>query len=386
MTLVRGVGLALLVTGTVVLAACSSAGGTKKSGPATGTTSSADVVGGVAAAKAYLAENSKNPTNLGLDAKLSKKPATGKYIISLETAQPVSTQKDDAIAAAAKVLGWRYERINVGNGAEDPAKAFAAAIARKPDGIHTSGQPKATYTAQLAAAKSAGIAVISDSTTDSPGGGLISTALDNSPQVKIWGKMTAAYFVADSDGKGHAAIFNITSFPILTAYEAGFRDAVAEWCPDCKVTSVNEQASDIGTKIPSSVVSTLQRDPSIGYAAFAFGDMTIGVTSALKSAGFGGKVKIMGETPAAANLTGLVNKTEAMWAGFATPILGWRVVDMFARYFNGDDLGPAEQDAALPTQVLTSDNIETAVLSSDKSFYLGIANYPDLFQQLWLVS
>ena len=59
---------------------------------------------------------------------------------------------------------------------------------------------------------------------------------------------------------------------------------------------------------------------------------------------------------------------------------------MFARYFNGDDLAPAEQAAALPTQILTSDNIGTAVLSPDSSYYLGVANYADLFKQLWLVS
>ena len=315
----RTVGLALLATGAVVIAGCSSSKSATPSGgdSTTSTGSSASAGGsdssGLAAAKAYLAANLPNPTSLGLDTKLSKKPATGKYIISLETAQPVSKQKDDAIAAAAKVLGWRYDRITVGNGVEDASKAFASAISRKPDGIHTSGQPKATYTAQLAAAKAAGIAVLSDSTTDSPGDGLISTALDNSPQVKIWGKMDAAYFVSDSEGKGHAAVFNIESFPILTAWSSGFAEGVSEWCPGCKVTTVNEQAADIGTKIPSSVVSTIQRDPKITYAAFAFGDMTIGVGPALKAAGLSDKVKIFGETPAASDLQGLKDKTEAMW-------------------------------------------------------------------------
>ena len=64
----------------------------------------------------------------------------------------------------------------------------------------------------------------------------------------------------------------------------GFKAAFAQWCPACTVKDVDQQATDIGTKTPQSVVSTFQRDPKLNYAIFSFGDMTIGLQAALKSA------------------------------------------------------------------------------------------------------
>ncbi len=72
-----------------------------------------------------------------------------------------------------------------------------------------------------------------------------------------------------------------------------------------------------------------------------------------------------------------------MWVGFPVQILGWRVIDMLARQFNGDDLKPAD-DAFLPTQLLNSDNIGTAVLDPKTGFYVGVADYQDQFEKLWL--
>ncbi|MCZ4537376.1 hypothetical protein O4159_18340 [Gordonia terrae] len=94
-------------------------------------------------------------------------------------------------------------------------------------------------------------------------------------------------------------------------------------------------------------------------------------------------MRFAGQTPTPANLASLKDGDDSVWVGFPVQILGWRVIDMLARQFNGDDLKPAD-DAFLPTQLLNSDNIGTAVLDPKTGFYVGVADYQDQFEKLWL--
>jgi ribose transport system substrate-binding protein len=372
-----------LVVAAVVLSACSSS---KSGGSSGGSSAAGSSDAGVAAAKAYLATVSSNPTGIALSAPLSKKPASGKLIVKLVTPQPVTKVVSDGTAAGAAALGWSYKAIPVGTGPEDIQKAFDAALALKPAplGIEVSGYPKVTFAKQLAEAKSKGIAVISESTTDAAGtGDGIVGLLDGPSQVQVWGKDIAAEVIADSNGKAHVAMFSVSAYPILGEFVKGFKAAMSEWCPKCSVKDVDQQATDIGTKTPQSVVSTFQRDPKLGYAVFSFGDMTIGLDAALKGAGLSGKVKITGETASAANLQAVKNGTELAWTGFAAPALGWRTIDGFARFANGDDMGVVS-NTPLPTQVITKENIGSIVTDSS-GYYIGLSDYASQFAKLWSV-
>ncbi|WP_168176571.1 substrate-binding domain-containing protein [Williamsia sp. 1135] len=344
-----------------------------------GTGQAADVSGAQAVADQYEAA----PTNLVLETPLSKAPAAGKYVISIETPQPISSAKDDAIQEAADLLGWRYQRILMGTDAEAAPKAMDQAIALKPDAIHFSGTPVSMLAKQIESAKNAGIVVIADSVGDEPIPGVISTSLDGTAQVQEWGKMVASQVVAESNGDANVALFSITDYPILNVFTDAFTAQMKAQCPDCKVELVNQQVTDLGTKTPQSVVSTLQRDPSINYAVFSFGDLVLGVDAALRGASLQDQVTFAGQTPTPDNLKSLKDGDNSVWVGFPVQILGWRVLDMLAREFNGDDLKPAD-DAFLPTQLLNKDNIEAAVLDPETGFYVGVEDYQDQFKALWL--
>ena len=340
---------------------------------------------GVAAAKAYLQTTSANPADIVLKTPLSKRPEPGKLIVRLVTPQPVAKVASDATEAAAAALGWSYKAIPIGTGPEDIQKAFEAALALKPAplGIVVSGFPKVTYAKQLAEAKSKGIAVISEATTDPAGTGDGIVGLVNGPaQVRIWGKDVAALVVADSNGKANVAMFSISAYPILGEFVKGFKDALAEWCPSCTVTDVDQQATDVGTKTPQSVVSTFQRNPRLNYAIFSLGDLTIGVDAAVKSAGLT-NVKIAGEVPAAANLQALKDRNELAWTGLAAAEMGWRGVDGLARYANGDDLDVVS-NTPLPTQVITKANVGS-IVTDESGYYIGLTDYADQFMKLWQV-
>ena len=366
-----------VVTAVALLAAASAC--TRSSSDSGSTGQSASTAAGVARARAYVAANMAAPTSLGLDP-LSKKPDP-KYMISLENPVPTAVTKDDGTEAAAKALGWKYERIQVPAGPEGAAKAMDEAIARKPDYINYSGTAAATVAPELRAAQAAGIKIVPDGVTDPISNVQISADIDGRPYVKNNAEKIASYIIAKSNGKAHVAIFSLQVFPILTTFVDTFQQTMRNDCPDCKVTYVNQQISDIGTKIPGSVVSTVQRDPSISWAVFSFGDLALGVNAALRSAGMGGKVNIGGETPAAANITALKRGTETVWTGFPIAILGWRIADMAGRDSVGDPLTKAEA-TPLPGQILDSSNIANTRLDNTGA-YIGITDYASQFSQLW---
>lgn len=360
----------------LVLAGCGGAGG-----------SDSDAVGdaaGIDAAKEYLASVSANPEGVGIDVPLSKTPEAGKYIIMLLTGEPVAKVKADAMAEAAEVLGWKFETIAIGATAEGPQQAMQSAIAKSPDGISYSGFPGTAFGTAMDDAAAAGIPVIADTVVEEPTGPVLNTSLDNDVQVANWGKMVAAQFIVDSEGTGHGATFTMTEYPILVAWQEALKAAVDEWCPECELTEVATPASDIGTKMPASVVSTLQRDPDIEYAMFSIGDQTLGLSPALNAAGLN-SVKVLGETPAEANIEAIKSGAESAWTGFPTIILGWRIMDLWARHFNGDDI-KAPGDALLPLQMITQDNIDDVALTDEGNYYVGYADYEQAFKDLWKVS
>ncbi|MCX6433831.1 MAG: hypothetical protein NTX29_14025, partial [Actinobacteria bacterium] len=104
----------------------------------------------------------------------------------------------------------------------------------------------------------------------------------------------------------------------------------------------------------------------------------VGVPAALQSAGLNGKAQIGGLTAGKSNIQGLKDGNESAWTGYALPIVGYSVVDSFARNSVGQPFVTNE----LPTQILTPQNINTAVLTPAGD-YLGVKTYAQEFKKLW---
>ena len=66
------------------------------------------------------------------------------------------------------------------------------------------------------------------------------------------------------------------------------------------------------------------------------------------------------------------------WTALPVPVMGWRVVDQFARILGGDPLA----DGPLPSQLITVANAADVVLDESGN-YIGIADYKDQFAALW---
>jgi ribose transport system substrate-binding protein len=374
--------LTLVIAGisALTIAACSSSSTTTTSGGSTGGSATGSTSSGVAAAKAYQQQFLNTPTSIGITTPLKSKPAGGKLLVGLDSGLGSAKVLAQYWAQAAKDAGWTYKDLISGSTSSTQQSAMNSAIQLNPAGILTSGIPNATIQTQLTLAEQKGIWVNSSATTSPPSGAMFDTSIANPDQLHQWGKMVAAYVVTQSNGKANIQTFSLPVFPILYEFDKAFKAAIAQWCPDCKVTEHPQQGSDIGTKTPQAVVSAVTRDPSTNWLIFDLGDLETGVTAALSAAGLHG-LHIGGLTADVPNIQGLKDKTQDVWTAYSLPIVAYRQVDSFARKFEG----MPTLNASLPTQLLTQDNINSMVADSAQN-YVGVADYRTQFQKLWLVS
>jgi ribose transport system substrate-binding protein len=376
--------LAVVIAGVsaLTIAACSSSSSSSTSGASGGgtSTSSSGSSSGVAAAKAYQQQFLNAPTSIGITTPLKSKPASGKLLIGLDSGLGSAKVLAQYWAQAAADAGWKYKDLISGTTPSDQQAAFNSAIQQNPAGILTSGIPEATISSGLALAKQKGIWVNTSASTDQPSGAMFDTSIANPAQLHDWGKMVAAYVVSQSNGKADIQMFSLPVFPILYEFDKAFKAAITSWCPDCKVSEHPQQGADIGTKTPQAVVSAVTRDPSTNWLIFDLGDLETGVNAALSAAGLHG-LHIGGLTADTPNIEGLTNKTQDVWTAYSLPIVAYRQVDSFARKF--EDMPTL--NAALPTQLLTQDNVSSMVADSAQN-YVGVADYRTQFKKLWLVS
>jgi len=375
------------VSSALVLASCSSSGKSSSGtsgGTSTGaTTTSQGTSGGssgATAAKAYEQQFLKAPTSIGIDTPLSKKPASGKTVIGLDSGLGSAKVLAQYWKQAAEDLGWTYKDIISGSTPEDQQKAFESALQQSPAGILTSGIPISTLKSQLAEAASKKIWVNTSASTDSPSGAMFDTSIANPAQLAEWGKMVAAYVVSESGGKAEVLDFSLPVFPILEAFDKSFQQNLKTWCAACKVTEIPQQGADIGTKTPQSVVSAAQSHPNAKWLIFDLGDLATGVTTALQAASLSG-LHIGGLTADTPNLQNLKSKKEDVWTAYSLPIVAYRQLDSMARKFNGDPI----VEKSLPTELITQDSVGGLNVDSAGN-YVGVTDYRDQFKKLWLVT
>jgi len=370
----------VMLTSALAIAACSSSSSTSSGSGSGGESSSGgSSSSGVTAAKAYQQQFLNAPTSINVSTPLKSKPEAGKLLIGLNSGLGSAKVLAQYWAQAAADAGWKYKDLISGTTPSAQQAVFNSAIQQNPAGILTSGIPESTIASGLALAKQKGIWVNTSASTDQPSGAMFDTSIANPAQLHEWGKMVAAYVVTQSNGKADIQTFSLPVFPILYEFDKAFKAAIAQWCPDCKVTEHPQQGSDIGTKTPQSVVSAVTRDPSTNWLIFDLGDLETGVDAALAAAGLHG-LHIGGLTADTPNIEGLKNKTQDVWTAYTLPIVAYRQVDSFARKFEG----MPTLNAALPTQLLTQDNVNSMVADPALN-YVGAADYRAQFKKLWLV-
>ena len=334
---------------------------------------------GVAAAKAATAEFMKEPTTIPVTEPLKTKPETGKLFAWMQC--DVSQCKDigDGLKAATEAIGWTYKAFTYQSA--DPATLMAAmrqALNDKPAAVGVTGLPPAVWQPVLAEYKAAGIPIVLGHIGTVPYDDTIIGQTNSSPDVAQVGKMLANWVVADSDGKANALLQSVNDFPILKVMSDSFKANMAELCPDCKVTEINNTIAQLGTGVVPAIVSALQKDPSIKYVVTVNGPFVTGLTSALGAAGLS-DIKIAGESGDTTNLSNIKAGKEAAFTALAAKYGAWSMVDMVLRHEQGIKFDP-DGGGGLPKQLLTKD-VEFEISNS----FEKPSDYPEQFKKLWLV-
>jgi ribose transport system substrate-binding protein len=324
----------------------------------------------------------KKPTSINIDTPLEGEPAKDKKIVQLKCTVAECQEIYDGLKEAAEAVGWTAQDVNMGPTPEEVNQAFEQALTLNPDGIVISGIPVAVFQTYLDQAKQQGIPVVNISSVDEAtgidGNGLIAT-INGGWQTELMGTLTGNFIVNDSGGQdANVALVTVPDFPTLKPWVDETKSIIESKCDGCKATVVNAEVTDLGAKLPQTIVSTIQQDPEIDYVALAFSGAAVGVRPALNEAGFE-SVKIVGEGSNQEAMEALRNDEHQMWAALTTPMQGWYAVDAFLRFFNDEDLSDVANGVPLPTQILTPETIK----SIPEGPYDEPQDSAEQFKKLW---
>lgn len=367
--------LALLAVAAALVAGCGDSG--SSGSPAKADTGSQGASAGVAEATAFVEKHLVAPTQIHQTEPVSKRPEPGKTVAFMDCGVPGCHVLGDYLKEALTAIGWKLTVINAGGTPENVSSGWDQVVNDRPDAVITAGTPAALWRRQARELEAAGIPVVNSATTDSAGDGILVTVVGEQDFVER-GKWLANWVVSQTKGKANTLFVNMPDFPVLVTAQKAYDQELKRLCPSCSTKTVAVPASTIGTTLPSRVKSELQRDPSINYVVFGLGDMAIGVTQALKSAGFDAKVISQEGTSAA--LKEIKSGTAyQVVVPEPIPVTAWSWVDVLVRHFDGDQL-PVESYQTEPRQFLTQDTID----NPDQT-YPGVENYREQYLKLWRV-
>jgi ABC-type sugar transport system substrate-binding protein len=331
-------------------------------------------------AEGRLTDNVTLPTKIGITDPLTKAPTGSRTVYWIAPNIEVIQAQTEGFKDATDALGWKLTTLLVDSA--DPqayASAMKQAVNQKADYIVASGASADMYGDGLDAARTAGIPVIDEYSTDEPDGEAngIYANIGGTAYVQDEVGALADWVIADSKGKGTVAFVNIPDFPILKAAGEAVSTALAT-CENCTLVPIDATVADLtGGGIPQLVVSTLQSNPDVEYVYLSFGDLYSGLDSALEGAGLSDKVKVLTATLNPSQ-SALVASGEIA-AGVPNPqrYASWVAVDAMLRLDQGMSIDQDEH-TLLPVPIFTKETVP-----SPPGEWAGPEGYEAQFATLW---
>jgi hypothetical protein len=205
-------------------------------------------------------------------------------------------------------------------------------------------------------------------------GPVISTHVAGPKMLNLWSKMIAAYAVANSPGTPKVQAFGVSAYKILALYDKAFETNLKQLSP-----SASYAFNEIDFS-PGQVANVFKANPDTTFISSDLGAFSGAWSKELLAVGAtpGQKPLLGGLNADMAAIQGLKDKNTNAWTGYSLPIVGYSVVDELARYWAQVPLSKVD----LPSQILTQQNIGTAVLDSQGT-YVGIKDYQAQFKKVW---
>jgi ribose transport system substrate-binding protein len=287
--------LAALASAGIALAlaasACSSGSSTSPSTSSTTTSSAA-----TAAAAAELATYTGIPAFTAPGAGIDISSLKGKTIYSIpqSAAIPFLSATEQAEKNLATQLGITFVEYPTQGTPAEWIRGINQAIAAKASAILLNALDPRLVAPQVAAAKAAGIPVVSAQFFDISQASQVPATLaasrgDNFTEAA---KLEADYVIKDTGGKADVLVVEnteqLSTVAMLTAMKAEF----AANCSGCTVKYVNVPSADWATRIQTEVQSAIVADPNLNYVIPIYDPMTQFVLPAITAAGKTGKIHI----------------------------------------------------------------------------------------------
>ncbi|MCU1528777.1 MAG: sugar transporter substrate-binding protein [Frondihabitans sp.] len=362
------------------VSACSTSAGASSTASSNSGASSAEVT----TATAELAKYTALPTFTAPGPAIDISSLKGKTIYSVEqsSSNPFVAAADSSEAKIAKQYGIKFVDYSTQGTPAEWIRGINAAIDAKASAILLNALDPRLVAPQVAAAKAAGIPVISEQFFDLSQSSDVPTTLagTRSDDFTEAAKLLADQAIKATNGKVDAIVIEnseqLSTLAMLKSMKAEF----AANCSGCTVKYINVPSADWATKIQSQVQSSLVSDPNINYVIPIYDPMTQFVVPAITATSKTSSVHIatFNGTPAA--LTMLENgPTVTMDIGENLQWLAYANLDEAFRAMLGKPTVANEHTAL---RVFTSSNV--ADTGTPPAFNTGFGDsYMSGYAKLW---
>ncbi len=372
---------AVVVTSALLLAAC---GGSDSSSDESSGDSGASGSQSVTEAQKIVDQYKEPPTWQGPDAPVDISGLSGKKVtyISVSNSIPVLKYWSDEVTKLVKDnAGVELDVVDAKGSVDEANKGFQQAIASKADAVVLVAFSTDLFTSQIAAAKAAGIKVIT-AQSGIPGkvdGGQDAEVTFDYEQV---GKLIGDWVVADSDGKGKGLVITSDDVPASQPQAQATLAEIKRLCPDCDMKTEDVQIPQWEASIPTLFQTTLNTDPERTYLLPLYDGQALGGLGAIRTAGAGDKVSVgtFNATP------GIVEQLKDPTSGLKLDIGGqnewwaYACADTIFRVLSGTE--PVE-NYKVGLRIFDTDNADLIEGDDELAWYGDDADYAGEFAKLW---
>jgi len=371
---------ALVLAGSLTLAACSSSGSGSGGGGSASTSSgtasdNAQVARASALTKQYTAEPSPFPVTTPLPRAL---PA-GTTFGWLQCVSSVCAAATPVLQTAMSTIGGRLVVAKAGASAQEEQAAFSSLLQQKPAAILLPAIASQEVAPQINQAHAAGIPLVSVGQMDATAAGISANSFGNA-ESSLAGKLLADYVVA-RDATSNVVFYETSELSFVSVEQVAFKAELSAVCPGCQLRTVNIPIAAYGTSAPQRVVSDLEAHSSTSLMVFGACAAASGLVAALKTASL--STPFIGFSLPPDSLQNIKQGNQLAGLSQDFPIELWTIVDEAARLVLKAPLPTGEQQQNAVLQWLDKSNISGVNVSE---LWTGYPDYASRFRKLWAVS